>query len=103
MLSILLCLTKETIQISKELKGIAEVRHTNVKARFIIVDNKELIFMILDDSEVHPTYDVGIWVNTPFFASALGSLFESAWKNMKPVIEAKKEKVKEKVRVKRKK
>lgn len=83
-------LTKETLHIAKELKGIAEVRNTDIRARFIIVDGKELIFMVLDDSEVHPTYDVGIWVNTPFFASALKSLFDSTWKNMKPVIEAKK-------------
>jgi hypothetical protein len=40
--------------------------------------------MINDDTEVHPTYDVGIWVNTPFFASALEELFELAWKEMKP-------------------
>jgi hypothetical protein len=36
--------------------------------------------MLLDDSEVHPTYDAAIWVNTPFFASALGQLFQSEWK-----------------------
>jgi hypothetical protein len=40
--------------------------------------------MILDDKEVHPTYDVGIWVNTPFFANAVENLFDHAWKNMKP-------------------
>ncbi len=27
--------------------------------------------MVLDDEEVHPTYDIGIWINTPFFAKAL--------------------------------
>ena len=48
-----------------------------------IVDGKELIFMIMDDQEVHPTYDVGIWVNTPFFASALEGMFNTAWKGMK--------------------
>ena len=48
---------------------------------------KEIIFMVMDDNEVHPTYDVGIWVNTPFFASALENLFELAWKNMKPAAE----------------
>ena len=41
--------------------------------------------MILDDKEVHPTYDVGIWVNTPFFASAVDNLFDLAWKGMKKV------------------
>jgi len=39
---------------------------------------------VLNDSDVHPTYDVGIWVNTPFFASAIETLFEQAWKSMKP-------------------
>ena len=80
-------ITKESMQALKELQGIAEVRHTDNKARFCIVDGKEIIFMVLDDNEVHPTYDVGIWVNTPFFASALENLFELAWKNMKPATE----------------
>ena len=80
-------ITKEALPALKEIQGIAEVRSTESKARFCIVDGKEIIFMVLDDSEVHPTYDVGIWVNTPFFASALDSLFELAWKNMKPAME----------------
>ena len=50
-------------------------KHDSVHGRFegkveagegkLIVDGKEIIFMILDDDEVHPTYDVGIWVNSP--------------------------------------
>jgi len=80
-------ITKEALSSLKEIQGIAEVRHTDNKARFCIVDSKEIIFMILDDNEVHPTYDVGIWVNTPFFASALENLFELAWKGMKPASE----------------
>jgi sugar-specific transcriptional regulator TrmB len=80
-------LTKETRNAVKEISDCAEVRHTNSKARFCIVDGKEIIFMVLDDAEVHPTYDVGIWVNTPFFAKALEELFELAWKQMKPAKE----------------
>ncbi|MEK6828214.1 MAG: hypothetical protein AABX78_02585, partial [Nanoarchaeota archaeon] len=80
-------LTKESVAALKELQGIAEVRNTDTKARFCIVDGKEIIFMVLNDNEVHPTYDVGIWVNTPFFAGALENLFELAWKNMKPAAE----------------
>jgi len=76
--------TKETKDAFKELSSVAEVKHTDGKGRFCVVDGKQLIFMILDDKEVHPTYDVGIWVNTPFFASALENLFDVAWKNMKP-------------------
>src|SRR3989339_1898090 len=78
-------ITKEAMGAVKDLKGLAEVRHTDSKARFCIVDGKELVFMVLDDKEVHPTYDVGVWVNTPFFAKAMNTLFDAAWKNMKPV------------------
>ncbi|MDP7180317.1 MAG: helix-turn-helix domain-containing protein [Candidatus Woesearchaeota archaeon] len=77
-------LTKENMQAMKEVSSVAEVRHTNSKARFCVIDGKELIFMVLDDAEVHPTYDVGVWVRTPFFAKAMDSLFDVAWKNMKP-------------------
>ncbi len=67
------------------MQDIAEIRHTDTLGRFILVDGKEIVFMILDDNEVHPTYDVGIWVNTPFFSSAIKNLFEAAWENMKKV------------------
>ncbi len=77
--------SKEAKDLVKEFNNTIEIKHTDSKARFCIVDGKELVFMILDDAEVHPTYDVGIWVNTPFFASALEELFNSAWKSMKPV------------------
>lgn len=77
--------TKESMAAAKDISSVAEVRNTDAKARFCIVDGKELIFMVLDDQEVHPTYDVGIWVNTPFFANALQTLFDLSWKSMKPV------------------
>ncbi len=82
-------LNEETKEVAKDLEGVVEVKHTETKARFVIVDGKEIVFMVLDDTEVHPTYDIGIWVNTPFFASALESLFELAWKEMKAVKEVK--------------
>ena len=68
----------------KDISDVAEVRHMdNLNARFCIIDGKEIIFMVLDDKDVHPTYDVGIWVNTPFFANALEGLFDLAWQDMK--------------------
>ena len=76
-------LTKDTKDALKDVSSVADVKHTDTKARFCIVDSKDIIFMILDDKEVHPTYDVGIWVNTPFFASAMENLFDTAWKGMK--------------------
>jgi HTH-type transcriptional regulator, sugar sensing transcriptional regulator len=76
-------LTKETKSAVKELSGIAEIKHTTDKGRFCIVDSKDLIFMLLNDDKVHPTYDTGIWVNTPFFASTLNEMFSHSWKSMK--------------------
>src|SRR6056297_1684504 len=75
-------MNKETEKAAKELKGIAEVKHTDANARFIVVDGREIIFMIMDDQEIHPTYDIGIWINSPFFALAIGNLFDIAWKAM---------------------
>lgn len=76
-------LTKETKEAVDDVSTVAEVKHTDGRARFCVVDGKDLIFMVMDDKEVHPTYDVGIWVNTPFFANALEGMFNIAWKNMK--------------------
>jgi len=80
---ILAPITKENKKAVEDLKGLAEIKNTKTKARFIIVDSKEIIFMIMDDKDVHPNYDVGIWINTPYFASAVEELFELAWKNLK--------------------
>jgi sugar-specific transcriptional regulator TrmB len=78
-------ITKDNMSAVNDLAGVAEVKNTPVNARFILVDGKEIIFMVMNDSDVHPTYDVGIWVNTPFFAAAMETLFDLAWKEMKTV------------------
>jgi len=78
-------ITKECSSAIKEISNIAEIKNTDSKARFVVVDGKQLVFMVMDDNEVHPTYDVGIWVNTPFFASAVENLFDNAWKGMKSI------------------
>ena len=76
--------TKESADVIKDFMNFAKVRNVSkIDARFCIVDDTELVFMVMDDKEVHPTYDVGIWVNTPYFASALSGMFGMAWKSMK--------------------
>jgi len=74
---------KESNKQIKELSKTAEIRHTELKTRFCIVDKKEFVFMVLDDEKVHPSYDVGIWVNTKFFATSLTAMFNSEWQKMK--------------------
>ena len=44
--------------------------------------------MVMDDADVHPTYDIGVWITTPFFANALGSMYDLAWKDMEPADKA---------------
>ncbi len=79
-------ITKSNIRVAKDLSKLAEIKAMDKgKARFCVVDGKELFFMILDDEKVHPSYDVGVWVNTEFFAGALEQLFNSAWDEMKPI------------------
>jgi HTH-type transcriptional regulator, sugar sensing transcriptional regulator len=77
-------LDKDALRAAQDITGSAEVRNTEGNARFCIVDGKEMVFMVMDDKEVHPTYDVGVWVNSPFFANAVQNLFDLSWKGMKP-------------------
>ncbi len=76
-------ITKDNERAVRDVMKFAEVRNNkNINARFCIIDSKELLFMVIDDEEVHPTYDVGVWVNTPFFAGALENMFDATWKNL---------------------
>ena len=78
--------TKNNLKIAKEVSKVAEVRSLQgLKARFVVIDSKQLMFMLLDDSQFHPNYDIGVWINTEFFATAMEQLFELAWKDMKKV------------------
>ena len=69
---------------SVEIKQIAELRPVNpIRTRFVIVDQREILFMITDDKTVHESYDTAIWVNSEFFASSLESMFDKIWVNQK--------------------
>lgn len=65
----------------ESLKGIAEVKHYDkLNARFVTVDGKDTVFMTLNDKDVHPSYDLGIWVKAPYFTNAINTMFEQVWK-----------------------
>ena len=72
-------------KIASELTRVAEVRNADIRARFAVIDGEQILFMLLDDEKVHPNYDVGIWINTPFFSQTLEGLFDLAWKSFKKV------------------
>jgi sugar-specific transcriptional regulator TrmB len=78
--------TKKSIKFVKDLEEFAQVKSIDsINARFCIVDSKNLIFMLLGDKETHPSYDVGIWVNTEFFSNALEGIFGTVWETLKPL------------------
>lgn len=71
--------TPEAEKLLQEYKGILQVKNVpKTSSRFVIVDDKELVFMVTDDN-VHESSDTGIWVNTPYFASALSNMFNQGW------------------------
>jgi sugar-specific transcriptional regulator TrmB len=79
-------ITAENKTIAKDFSKVADIRNIqDLNARFMMVDSEQLMFMLLNDNEVHPSYDVGIWLNTEFFVQALESLFDIAWKSFKPI------------------
>lgn len=78
---------KDLSFLSKDLRDLVSVRGSDMKAnaRFVIVDGKELMFMLSNDQEVHEAYDMGVWVKTPYFTQALSQMFDLNWKNLKRV------------------
>lgn len=57
------------------LSKIATIKHVDdTKGRYCIIDGKEMLFMLLPDKGTHPTFDVGVWVNTPFFSKSMHDL-----------------------------
>tara|TARA_Y100000310_G_scaffold167064_1_gene166785 strand:- start:753 stop:1526 length:774 start_codon:yes stop_codon:yes gene_type:complete len=50
----------------------------NFDARFILVDGKELLFMLNGDESTDGS-DLGVWINSPYFVNAMSSMFDAAW------------------------
>jgi HTH-type transcriptional regulator, sugar sensing transcriptional regulator len=75
-------LNKNNKKIAEDLKGVAEVKHNDkVKSRFVTVDGSDMVFMTLDDTDVHPSYDLGVWIKTPYFTGAMDQMFDTLWKS----------------------
>ncbi len=67
-------------------KSISDVRHSGAfEGRWCIIDGKEITFMLLNDDHIHSSYDIGVWIKTPFFASAVEKTFLHVWDDMKQV------------------
>jgi len=78
-------ITKTNKAVATELSKFAEIRHTDNKSRFMIIDGKDLTFLVMDDDNVHPSYDLGLWAKTPFFATTVENMFNHQWEHMKEI------------------
>jgi len=67
----------EVENIEKELK--TNTKKVSINGRFCIVDGKEILFLITPESD-DENKDLGVWINSPFFASALASMFNLSLK-----------------------
>jgi sugar-specific transcriptional regulator TrmB len=71
-------------KVAKELGKVADVKNApDMKARFALVDGKEVMLMLLDDEKIHPNYDTGVWLNTEFLANALEQMVSPTGKKGK--------------------
>ena len=70
-------------KVAEDLKNVAEIKNVDkINARFCLIDGKEILFMVLDDDKVHESYDTAIWVDSPFFTSALENMFNLSWNSL---------------------
>ncbi len=67
---------KEIKKINSKFK--IKAKKINIDTRFFIADNEQILFMISNSN--HPDEEIAVWLNTPFFASTLGFMFEQAVK-----------------------
>ncbi len=73
-------------KIAKELSKYADVRATNNNhGRFALIDGKEMMFMLLDDKNVHPSYDTAVWLSSDYLAKSMHGMFEKSWNTFIPL------------------
>jgi sugar-specific transcriptional regulator TrmB len=78
-------ITKNNIELAKEISNLAEIRHTNINARIVVIDGKAIVFMLFDDKAIHPQYDLGVWINSEYFVSAIRRMMEESWNSATPL------------------
>lgn len=84
-------ITSANFKVAKELSKFAEVKSIEGKnqGRFALVDGKELMLMLLDDKNVHPSYDTAVWLSSDYLASSMKEMFEKNWNEFTPLSKVK--------------
>ena len=66
--------TKEVVDKLKEHAQV--IKKDAVNTRFCIVDNKNITVMLTNDKDVHPNYDLAVWMQSELLARTLLSTIE---------------------------
>ena len=61
--------TKDAEKVLSEYVEFKNISQTN--KRFCVVDDEQVTVMLTDDTQVHPNYDLAVWMNTPYFAKTM--------------------------------
>lgn len=76
-------ITEANSEIVKKIRSFAEIRNLkDFEARFIVIDGKQALLMVLNDKDLHPNYDVGVWLNSQPIATALTAMFDHIWESL---------------------
>ncbi len=63
---------KDTIDSLRDFINFKSI--SNPDARYCVVDDKQALLMLLNDKDVHPNYDVGVWLNSESVSKLLSNL-----------------------------
>ncbi len=61
--------TKQAEQTLSDYANLKDIKSTNT--RFCVIDNKHITVMLTGDKEVHPSYDLAVWMQSPLLAKTL--------------------------------
>lgn len=64
-------------ELDRQLVDHITTKPATLKARFVIFDGKDVLFMLMDTNDVHPNYDSAVWVKSPFFAQSMQTMLLS--------------------------
>lgn len=67
-------------EIFKRLSTVGEIKDLDVKSRFVLIDDCDLLFLTTDEKDTHEKSEIALWVNSEFFAGSFKSLFENYWR-----------------------
>jgi HTH-type transcriptional regulator, sugar sensing transcriptional regulator len=59
-------------QAQSEMEEFVKLKNTkNTNARFCVVDGNQITVMLSNEKEIHPTYDLAVWMQSPVLAKTL--------------------------------